>query len=181
MTRRAIIVKAIAGELTSLQAADILGVTARQLRRLKRQFESGSAGNRRVGFRFTGHQTMSGHVECRFDEFPTLYEGRTRTLTAHGGQTTLFAVHGGFGRPCSLHCAATQPTPGQQDGGPARGADGEGLLAPSPRPGRTTRSRRTSPANWSGRRLSCCAANASSTRTDSSRTLKCTPSTHTYT
>jgi len=39
MTRRAIIVKAIAGELTWLQAADILGVTARQLRRLKRQFE----------------------------------------------------------------------------------------------------------------------------------------------
>jgi len=32
MTRRAIIVKAIAGELTWLQAADILGISARQLR-----------------------------------------------------------------------------------------------------------------------------------------------------
>src|SRR5262249_20475621 len=39
MTRRAIIVKAIAGGLPWLEAADIWGVTARQLRRLKRQFE----------------------------------------------------------------------------------------------------------------------------------------------
>jgi transposase len=39
MTRKQIIVKAIAGELTWIQAADILGMSARHMRRLKRQFE----------------------------------------------------------------------------------------------------------------------------------------------
>src|SRR6266446_1358356 len=39
MTRKQIIVKAIAGELTWIQAADILGMSPRHMRRLKRQFE----------------------------------------------------------------------------------------------------------------------------------------------
>src|SRR5437867_5720567 len=39
MTRKEVIVKAIEGRLTWLQAADILGMTARHMRRLKRLFE----------------------------------------------------------------------------------------------------------------------------------------------
>src|SRR5262249_14347588 len=33
----------------------------------------GSAGNRRAGFRFTQHQTVLEHVQCRFSSVPTLY------------------------------------------------------------------------------------------------------------
>ena len=39
MTRKEVIVKTIAGELTWIQAADILGITARHLRRLKQRWE----------------------------------------------------------------------------------------------------------------------------------------------
>lgn len=39
MTRKEVIVKAIDGQLTWIQAADILGITARHLRRLKRAWE----------------------------------------------------------------------------------------------------------------------------------------------
>lgn len=39
MTRREVIVKAIAGKLTWLQAADICGITARQMRRLRFRYE----------------------------------------------------------------------------------------------------------------------------------------------
>lgn len=40
MTRREVIVKAIEGKLSWVQAADILGITARHLRRLKRRWEA---------------------------------------------------------------------------------------------------------------------------------------------
>jgi len=39
MTRKEVIVRAIAKELTWIQAADICGITARQMRRLKRRYE----------------------------------------------------------------------------------------------------------------------------------------------
>ena len=39
MSRKEVIVKTIAGELTWIQAADILGITARHLRRLKQRWE----------------------------------------------------------------------------------------------------------------------------------------------
>ena len=39
VTRKEVIVRAIAKELTWIQAADICGITARQMRRLKRRYE----------------------------------------------------------------------------------------------------------------------------------------------
>ena len=39
MSRKEVIVKTVAGELTWIQAADILGITARHLRRLKQRWE----------------------------------------------------------------------------------------------------------------------------------------------
>ena len=40
MTRNEVIMRAIAGKLTWLQAADICGITARQMRRMKRRYEA---------------------------------------------------------------------------------------------------------------------------------------------
>lgn len=40
MTRNQVLIKALEGRLTWLQAADILGITARQMRRLRRRYES---------------------------------------------------------------------------------------------------------------------------------------------
>ncbi|MGH7814739.1 MAG: helix-turn-helix domain-containing protein, partial [Candidatus Binataceae bacterium] len=39
MTRREVITKAIAGQLSWIQASEVLGISARQMRRLRRKFE----------------------------------------------------------------------------------------------------------------------------------------------
>ena len=40
MTRNEVMMRAIAGTLTWIQAADICGITARQMRRMKRRYEA---------------------------------------------------------------------------------------------------------------------------------------------
>ncbi len=40
MTRNEVMMRAIAGKLTWLQAADICGITARQMRRMKQRYEA---------------------------------------------------------------------------------------------------------------------------------------------
>ncbi len=47
MTRKDVILKAIEGKLSWLQAADILGITPRHIRRLKKSYEQGGWGGLR--------------------------------------------------------------------------------------------------------------------------------------
>src|SRR5437763_17129531 len=49
MTKRQVMMKAINGEITWLQAADILGVTARHMRRMRRAVEIQGFGELRDG------------------------------------------------------------------------------------------------------------------------------------
>jgi transposase len=47
VTRKEVILKAIEGKLSWLQAADILGITPRHIRRLKKSYEQGGWGGLR--------------------------------------------------------------------------------------------------------------------------------------
>jgi hypothetical protein len=89
----------------------------------------GSAGNRRAAFRFTRHQTVLAHVQCRFLKFLTLYGGpypprrhgrkRNDTLSFSGNHRAMLrafglpAVEGRSLRLVAPQQAAGDPHPGR--------------------------------------------------------------------
>src|SRR5262245_13127003 len=96
----------------------------------------GSAGNRRAGFRFTRHQTVLEHVQCRFDQFPTLYRDPYRLAARRARKTTLGYADAAVPRirRASVASAPVQAGPGHLSdtpmghaAEPAIGARGAGL------------------------------------------------------